>query len=179
MIKSLISDYIDGRRDDIIRDAQRLICIESVCEDGGKAGEPFGPGIARALSAVLSLSEDMGFETEDVDGYMGEINFGDSSEGRKIGIIAHVDVVPAGEGWLYPPFSGTISDGKLYGRGSIDDKGPLIACLYAMKAIRDLGLPRSNHVRYLIGCDEESGFRCIKHYLEKKEQPWGGFSPDG
>lgn len=172
-----LNEIIDRYKDDIIRDTQKLIAFNSIFEESKVAGQPFGPYIERALEYVLKIAEDMGFGTCNVDGYMGEIDYG--TNGKKIGVIAHVDIVPAGEGWTYPPFSGKIVDGKLYGRGSIDDKGPLIATLYALKAIKESGFPCSNHVRFLIGCDEESGFRCIKYYLTKKEQPWGGFSPDG
>jgi succinyl-diaminopimelate desuccinylase len=87
---------------------------------------------------------------------MGEINYG--TDGKKIGMIAHVDIVPVGEGWTHSPFEGQIIDGKLYGRGSIDDKGPLIAALYAMRAIKESGLPCRNNICYLIGCDEEKWF---------------------
>ncbi len=172
-----LNNLIDNYRDDIIRDTRRLLAFNSEYQQSDIEGQPFGPKIAEALEDTLLLARELGFSTNNVDGYMGEIDFG--SEGKKIGVIAHIDIVPAGDGWLHPPFAGVIDDGKLYGRGSIDDKGPLVACLYAIKAIKESGLPLSNHLRYLIGCDEESGFRCIKYYLQKKEQPWGGFSPDG
>jgi succinyl-diaminopimelate desuccinylase len=154
-----------------------LLAHNSVLEEPGEQNKPFGPAIAAALECFLKMADDMGFKTRNVDGYMGEVDYG--SGGKKIGIIAHIDIVPAGEDWTYPPFAGQIVDGKMYGRGTIDDKGPLVASLYALKAIKDSGLPCSNHVRLLVGCDEESGFRCIKHYLTVEEQPWGGFSPDG
>ena len=172
-----LNEIIDSYKDDIIRDTKKLMAYNSVYEESNQLGQPFGLKIAAALECVLKMAVDMGFKTRNVDGYVGEIDYG--TGGKKIGMIAHIDIIPAGDGWTYPPFAGQIVDGKLYGRGSIDDKGPLIAALYAIKAIKESGLPCSNHVRYLIGCDEESGFRCIKYYLTKEEQPWGGFSPDG
>lgn len=174
-----LNALIDSYADDIVRDTQRLIGYNSEYEEGGRPGQPFGAKIAEALDATLALAAGMGFATRNVDGYMGVIDMGDPSRGKKIGMIAHIDIVPAGDGWTYPPFEGRVVDGKLYGRGSVDDKGPLVAALYAMKAVAESGLPVSNHARYLIGADEESGFRCIKYYLTKEEQPWGGFSPDG
>ena len=78
----------------------------------------------------------MGFRTKNIDGYCGYIEFGEGED--LVGIIGHLDVVPTDEGWTYPPFSGTIFDNKIYGRGAIDDKGPVIASLYAMKSIFDL-----------------------------------------
>lgn len=172
-----LNEIIDSYREDIIRDTQKLMAYNSVYEESDQPGQPFGQQIAAALECALEMAAGMGFKKRNVDGYMGEIDYG--TGGKKIGMIAHIDIVPAGEGWTYPPFAGQIVDGKLYGRGSLDDKGPLIAALYAMKAIKESCLPCSNHVRFLIGCDEESGFRCIKYYLNKEEQPWGGFSPDG
>lgn len=176
MIEKL-NEIIEQYRSDIVRDTQRLIAFNSVYEDSDVPHQPFGPQIAAALEDALAMGADMGFATRNVDGYMGEIDFGQG--GKKIGMIVHIDIVPAGEGWSYPPFAGEVVDGKLYGRGSIDDKGPLVAALYAMRAIKESGLPCANHARLLIGCDEESGFRCIKYYLTKEQQPWGGFSPDG
>ena len=173
----ILNEIVQSYKNDIIRDTQKLISHNSVFEESDQEKQPFGPAVAAALECTLEMAVGMGFKTRNVDGYMGEIDYG--TGGKKIGVIAHVDVVPAGEGWTYPPFAGRIVDGKLYGRGAIDDKGPLIASLYAMKAIKESGLPHSNHVRFLVGCDEESGFRCIKHYLSVEEQPWGGFSPDG
>lgn len=174
-----LNNLIDQWRDDILTNTQKLIAIDSEYGVDGGPGQPFGSQIAIALDAVLDLAAEMGFATRNVDGYMGEIDMGNPARGKKIGMIAHIDVVPAGDGWDYPPFAGQVVEGKLYGRGSADDKGPLVAALYAMKAIKESGLPCSNHARYLIGTDEESGFRCIKYYLTKEEQPWGGFSPDG
>lgn len=176
MIEQL-NKIIDDYKENIIKDTQKLISFNSIYEECDVPGQPFGPEIASALECALEMAEDMGFKTRNVDGYMGEIDYG--NDGKKIGMIAHIDIVPAGEGWIHDPFAGEVEDGKLYGRGSIDDKGPLVAALYAMKAIKESGLPCKNHVRFLIGCDEESGFRCIKYYLTKEKQPWGGFSPDG
>lgn len=174
---SKLNSLVDSYKENIISDTQKLISFNSVCNESDKKDQPFGEQIASALECVLTIAEEMGFSTRNVDGYMGEIDWG--SSGKKIGVIAHIDIVPAGEGWTYPPFAGQVVDGKLYGRGAIDDKGPLVAVLYAMKAIKESGLPSSNSIRFLIGCDEESGFRCIKHYLTHENQPWGGFSPDG
>jgi len=173
----LLNEIIDGFKDDIIRDTKKLIGFNSVYEESDKPGQPFGPKIAEALECALEMASGMGFKALNVDGYMGEVDYG--TDGKKIGVIAHIDIVPAGDGWTYPPFEGRVVDGKLYGRGALDDKGPLVASLYAMKAIKESGLPCQNHVRCLIGCDEESGMRCAKYYLSKEKQPWGGFSPDG
>ena len=93
------------------------------------------------------------------------------------GIIGHLDVVPVGDGWTFEPFNPVISDGKLYGRGTTDDKGPVIGALYAMKAVMDT-CKVNKRVRLIVGIDEERGWRCIKHYKEVEEMPTIGFSPD-
>ena len=95
-----------------------------------------------------------------------------------IGILCHVDVVPAGEGWTVDPFGGEVKDIRIYARGAIDDKGPTLAAYYAMKIVQELGLPLNKRVRMIIGTDEESDWRCVKHYFEVEEMPVMGFAPD-
>lgn len=95
-----------------------------------------------------------------------------------LGILCHVDVVPVGDSWTHPPFKGEVVDGKLYGRGAIDDKGPTMAAYLAMKMIKDAGIELDKRVRMIIGTDEESGFRCVDHYFTKEEMPTIGFAPD-
>src|SRR5699024_854074 len=91
---------------------------------------------------------------------------------------AHVDVVPVGTGWETDPFSPVIKDGRIYARGSSDDKGPGVAAYYALKMIKDLDLPVSKKIRFIIGTDEESGWMCMDHYLANEPIPDFGFSPD-
>lgn len=98
-------------------------------------------------------------------------------EKNYFGIVGHLDVVPVGDGWTYEPFNPQLSDGKLYGRGTTDDKGPVIASLYAMKAVMDT-CKVNKRVRLIVGLDEERSWKCIKHYKEVEEMPTLGFSPD-
>lgn len=176
-MEKILNDLIDTYQEEIIETTKRLIEHPSLYEEG-KEGCPFGEPIEKALEEVLEIAGEMGFKTHNYEGYAGTVQLGE--EGKQIGVLTHIDVVPPGEGWTYPPFEGTINDGKLYGRGSLDDKGPLAATLFAMKAIKESGLPIKNHVRHIIGTDEESGFmRGLKYYLKKEDSPWGGFSPDG
>ena len=100
-----------------------------------------------------------------MDNRVGWVEYGDGEE--MVGVLGHMDVVPLGEGWIYPAFGGEIHDGKLYGRGVLDDKGPVIGAIYAMKAIRDLNLPIDRRIRVMFGTDEECGSSCVKHYIEK------------
>lgn len=175
-MEPVLNDLIEQYRDDIIKTVEKLVEHPSMYEEG-KPGSPFGEPIEKALEEVLKIGEDMGFETHNYEGYAGTVQWG--ANGRQIGVLTHVDVVPPGDGWTYPPFEGTIDNGRIYGRGSLDDKGPMAAALFAMKAVKESGLPVKNHIRHIIGTDEESGFmRGLKYYLAKEEAPWGGFSPD-
>ena len=176
-MEKILEELVEQYRDEIVETTKKLVALPSLYEEGNET-YPFGEPIGKALEKVLEISEEMGFETCIHDGYVGTVKWG--NEGKQIGILTHIDVVPPGEGWTYPPFEGTIENGRLYGRGSLDDKGPMAASLFAMKAIKESGLPVKNHVCHIIGTDEESGFmRCLKNYLEKEPAPWGGFSPDG
>lgn len=173
-----IDELVKSYREDMIQSLEELVSIPSVInlENAGE-GAPFGMEIRSALDGLLKLARELGFETRDYDGYAAAVDFG--TEGKEVGILSHIDVVPPGNGWSKNPFVPEIVNGKMYGRGTIDDKGPLVASLYAMKAVKESGLPIRNHVRHIIGCDEETGHRCIKYYLTKEKGPDLGFSPDG
>ena len=173
-----IDELVKSYREDMIQSLEELVSIPSVInlENAGE-GAPFGMEIRSALDGLMKLAGELGFETRDYDGYAAAVDFG--TEGKEVGILSHIDVVPPGNGWTKNPFVPEIVNGKMYGRGTIDDKGPLVASLYAMKAVKESGLPIRNHVRHIIGCDEETGHRCIKYYLTKEKGPDLGFSPDG
>lgn len=170
-----LDKQIEGYRQDILTSTQEILRIPSV--KGSRApGAPFGEGITQALHYALSLSEKLGFETKNFDGYIGHAEYGEGEE--ILGILVHLDVVPAGVGWTYPPFGGEIRGGRIYGRGAIDNKGPAMAALYALKAVRDLGQPLSKKVRIIFGCDEESGWEDIEYYRTREKMPDLGFAPD-
>lgn len=137
---------------------------------------PFGQGALDCLLHFLSLAEGMGFVTHNYDGYVGDVEFGEGPE--EFAILCHLDVVPAGAGWTRDPFGGIVEDGKIWGRGAVDDKGPAICCLYAMKALKDEGFTPSKKIKLIVGCNEESGWACIDHYREVATLPETGFSPD-
>lgn len=145
---------------------------------------PFGKETADCLQFFLNLAKSMGFETHNYDNYVGEVVFG---EGKDFAILAHLDVVPAGSGWKYPPFGGVINDDvsdggvkgmKIWGRGAMDDKGPAVACLYCLKALKDEGYVPDRKIKLIVGCNEESGWKCIDHYNKVAVMPEEGFSPD-
>ncbi len=148
-------------------------------KDIPSANAPFGVEIKKCLDYVLQTSKDMGFSVVDCDGYAGHVDFVGSGN-DVLGILGHLDVVPSkAEEWLYPPYGGEIHDGKLFGRGTMDDKGPMIACLFAIKALKDAGFQPQKTVRLIFGCDEESGMECMRHYFTKMPYPSIAFSPDG
>jgi succinyl-diaminopimelate desuccinylase len=163
-------------KQDIITAIQACIQIKSVKDvEHAAPGAPFGPGIQEGLEWILALGEKFGFTVKNVEGYAGHIEMG---SGDLLGILGHIDVVPEGEGWSVPPFSATIKDGKIFGRGALDDKGPSLAALFAMKAIIDAQIPLNKRVRLIIGTDEESGWADMDYYFSKEEVPQIGFAPD-
>ena len=171
----MLDQYIDNLKNDIIKEICNLVNIPSVSEENDNPEMPFGEGCKNALEYTLKLGEQLGFRTKNIDNNCGYIEFG---EGEKlVGIIGHLDVVPSGDGWDTPPFEASIRDGKIFGRGTIDDKGPVISSLYAMKAVKD-NLKINSRVRLILGLNEEKGWKCINHYKEKEEHPTIGFSPD-
>jgi len=165
------------RKDDLIRDLQGLVRIRSVYDET-TVGEdtPFGEGPKNALDYMLEKGKENGFQVKNVDHFAGHIEMGSGE--KLVGVLGHVDVVPEGDGWTFDPYGGEIHDGKIYGRGTADDKGPTMAAFYALKIVKELGLPLSKRVRLIIGTDEESGMRCIKNYFQKEEMPDVGFVPD-
>ncbi len=121
------------------------------------------------MEKFLEAAQRDGFKTENVDHVAGHIEYGTGKE--TLGILAHVDVMPAGQGWQTNPFIPVIKDGRLYARGASDDKGPAMAAYYGLKLLKELQLPISKKVRLILGTDEESGWRCMTHYFEKMPTP--------
>ncbi len=165
-------------RAEFIDKARALLCIPTVLEhfDESNVEEPFGEAIRKALDLMLEFGMRDGFEVKNIANFAGHIEMGQGEE--ILGILGHLDVVPAGGKWTDDPFSATLRDGRIYARGAMDDKGPTIAAYLAMKIIKDLGVPLRKRVRLILGCDEESGMRCIKKYLEHEAMPDLGFAPD-
>lgn len=172
----MFEKYIDKFKNDIISSTCRLIEIPSVYEKSDNPKTPFGKNANSALEYILFLGEQLGFRTKNIDGYCGYIEFGEGEE--LVGIVGHLDVVPASSnGWTFPPFEGTVKNGNIYGRGAVDDKGPVISSLYAMKAVMD-NSKINKRVRLILGLNEETGWKCIDYYKKYEESPTIGFSPD-
>jgi len=155
-----------------------LIKIPSVIDETNEL-RPFGIEIDNALKKVLEICERIGFKTYyDPEGYYGYAEYGSGTE--MIGILGHIDVVSEGDAqnWKHSPYAGDIASGKIFGRGAIDDKGPLVAAIYATKALIDANITFTKRVRIIIGTDEETAWRGICRYVAKEELPTMGFTPD-
>ncbi|WAM34074.1 dipeptidase PepV [Caldicellulosiruptor morganii] len=178
-VKMLIEREIDALKEDIIASTIRLIKVRSV-EDEPQEGMPFGKGVNDALVFCEELCRKLGFETKNFDGYALEARFGNQNE--DVCVIGHLDIVPEGEGWSVPPYEGVIKDGKIYGRGAIDDKGPSIAALYGMYVVKKLAeegkISLDRSLRFVFGTNEESGSKCLQYYFKKAKYPTVGFTPD-
>lgn len=171
-----LEQAVSSRQEDVVRSVCELVRINSVPSEP-KEGFPFGEGPAKALEYALRLCETLGFRTKNLDNYVGYAEIGQGEE--LLGILTHLDVVPEGSGWSYPPFGAVIENGKLFGRGAIDDKGPAIAAVYAVKAVADAGIPLNKRIRIIFGTDEETGWRDMDYYMEKGEEiPAYSFAPD-
>ncbi len=172
-----LKSYVLSRQEELIACLQENLRIPSV-EGPALPDAPYGAAVRDSLHHVLSAAEKLGFRTENVDNHLGWCEYGEGEE--MVAILGHLDVVPSGEGWTVDPYGGELFDGKLWGRGTTDDKGPSIAALYALAAIRDSGLPLKRRIRILFGCNEETGSADIKYYLKSGgEIPVMGFTPDG
>ncbi len=174
--KQAIAAYVDAHFDEEVKALQEMVRIKSVKEEG-EAPAPFGQGMRDCLDNALALGESLGFSARDLDGYMGILETEEKEE--SLGVLAHIDTVPLGTGWSYEPIGAQIEDGRLYGRGSIDNKGPAVCSLYALAAVKAANIPLSKKVMIMLGCDEESGWACIDRYKKTDKEPTMSFSPDG
>ena len=174
-LEDTILKKVDELGDSMIESIRELVRIGSV-EEEAEPDMPFGRGVRDALHKALFISESLGFSTVNLENYIGYAQYGRGED--YVCAIGHVDVVPVGEGWVHPPFSAYMENGTIYGRGVLDNKGPVLACLYGLAALKELELPMKHPVRIIFGCDEESGFEDLTYYLSKERPPIYGFTPD-
>lgn len=167
--------WIDRLSNEMLDEIRKSVRIPSVA---GKPEEdaPFGQEVTRALEHALALADRMGFRTVNLDNMVGFAEYGEGEE--MVAVLGHLDVVPAGEGWTYPPFGAEIHDDRIYGRGILDDKGPILGALFALKAIKESGVQLKRRVRIIFGGNEESGCKGVERYLKTEEVPVAGFTPD-
>lgn len=176
MYREKIDAYIDSKKDEMLEDLKTLVRINS---QRGRAeeGKPFGDGPAKVIAAAEGLMKQYGLQTTNYDNYVVTGDFG--TQEKALDILAHLDVVPVAEDWtVTEPFQPKVVDGRIYGRGTADDKGPAIAALYALRAIRELGLPMKKSVRLILGSDEECGSGDLEYYYAKEQEAPYTFTPD-
>lgn len=171
-----LDQRIDGCQKEMIEKLTALVAIPSIATEMTDYGMPYGPDIANALHYALELAEKLGFATHNEDDRYGWAETGD--RGPLVGIFTHLDIVPAGDGWTFDPFQVTEQDGCLYGRGILDNKGPAVACLYALKTCCDMGISWPCRVRIWFGTNEEKGMNDIQLYIRKYGAPDFAFVPD-
>ena len=169
-------EQIKPLTEEMLANMARLIKYNSV-QGQAQPGKPFGEVPAACLAEALQIADEMGFETVNMENYCGYAEMGSGKE--IIGLCAHLDVVPAGEGWNTDPFTLTRVGDNVFGRGVSDDKGAVIASLYAMKLVKESGVALNKRVRLLMGCNEETGSRCMAYYAKHGEPITAGFTPDG
>ncbi len=176
MYKEKIDAYLDDKREEMLDDLKKLVRINSQ-KGEAKEGRPFGDGPAEALHMAEQMMRQYGLTTRNYDNYVVTGDFSDQEKG--LDILAHLDVVPVTEDWtVTQPFEPKVVDGRIYGRGTADDKGPAVAALYALRAIRELGIPLKKSVRLILGSDEECGSGDLKHYYSIEQEAPYTFTPD-
>ncbi len=172
-----LKELVERQREPLLKTLGESIRIPSVREEDA-SGYPYGENIQRCLEFMLETGKSLGLRVGSMNYQVGWCELGDGEE--MVAVLGHLDVVPAGEGWSGNPFSGEVRDGKVFGRGSMDDKGPTVAALYALSALKESGLPLRRRIRLLMGTNEETGSADMKYYLAHGgEMPVMGLTPDG
>ena len=170
-----IDAFIEAHEKQLFRDIARLVAIDSV-EGEPAPGAPFGEGPARVLAEGLKIAGELGLKSVNCGDHIGYAEIGEGED--YLATITHLDVVPVGEGWTEDPFAMREREGYIIGRGVMDDKGPSVLCLYALKYLKDRGLPLRYPVRALLGINEETGMADVEYYLANYKAPLFCFSPD-
>ena len=171
MFGEKILDYWD----DILKDLKEMIAIPSVAK-GADGKYPFGKDAAAAVDKAMELCAKYDLNAKNCDYYAMHAEIGSGEENAVV--MAHLDVVPAGEGWLSDPFTMDIRDGFAYGRGVSDNKGPAIVALHCLRALRDAGVVGKRKLRVVLGSAEEIGMQDMGYYFSKEQTPTMGFTPD-
>lgn len=156
-------------KDDILKSLDELMQIPSIASDGTDNAE-------KALDYILNLAKSMGFKTKKIGNIAGHVEYGKGEE--LSAVLTHVDVVPCGEGWNFPPYKLTRKDNMLYGRGIADDKGSAIVALYCLKVLKDNNIVGKRKLRVIFGCAEEVGMLDMKAYFKEEKVPDMAFTPD-
>lgn len=175
-MRDLIKQKVAQYQEEMVSVLEKLVNSRSVSSEA-KEGFPHGADVAKTLDLALSICDEYGFNTKNVDYEAGYAEIGSGE--KLIGILGHLDVVPAGVNWSTDPFKMTRVGNKLFGRGVMDDKGPVAANIIALKIVNELKPNLKSRIRLIMGCDEERGSSCLKHYVEKEGHIDMGYTPDG
>ena len=170
-----IDRFVEENTEAIVRDIARLVAVDSV-EGKAEDGAPFGKGPKEALALGLQIARELGLEAVNCENYIGYAALGEGK--RYLATITHLDIVPVGEGWTGDPFTLREREGWLLGRGVLDDKGPSVLCLYALKYLKERGVNLRYPIRALLGANEETGMGDVEYYLKHYPAPLFAFSPD-
>ena len=168
--------YLDKRKDEIIQELISLASIKSVSDENSDV-KPFGQGCQDVLAWMLEKGKKQGFKTRNFENYLGCIEL-DNHSSDSIGLWSHLDVVPEGEGWLTPPYTPTLKDGFLFGRGVGDNKSAAIGVFFIQQAIRDLKIEMKHNVQLYLGCNEEVGMKDVEYFVKNYEAPKFSLVPD-
>lgn len=171
----VLNAWLKAHEQELLEVTQAVLRINSI-EAPAESNAPYGRGNREALDFVLGLAESYGMKTTDLEGHLGYADFGSGE--RLVMTLGHLDVVPVGPGWKHEPFGAELDDGYIYARGAIDDKGPTMASLFALRAIKECFPDLGVRFRAALGCDEESGFGCVERYVKTEEAPTYGIAPD-
>ena len=172
-----IDRFISENKDGIVRDIARIVAVPSV-EGPAEPDAPYGAASKQALNCALQIARELGLKTSNCENRIGYAFVGEDMGGDYLATMTHVDVVPAGDGWPADPFTLREQDGYLLGRGVMDDKGPSILCLYALKYLQDSGRKLRYPIRALLGSNEETGMEDVDYYLANYPAPLFCISPD-
>ena len=175
----VIDRWLEEAMPEFEKDLAELVSYNSV-EAPAEDKAPFGREVAGALESAVSMAEKFGFSVRN-EAYYGVADWGDA-EGSKDGFMAvlgHLDVVPAlPEDWSHDPFEMTAVGDRLYGRGTMDDKGPMLAAIYAAASLKAAGYEPRVPLRFIFGTNEETGMAGVARYVQTESMPLGGFTPD-
>jgi predicted dipeptidase len=179
-------EILDTYKEEMVETLRELCRFPSLAEATDPSAEsPFGPAVQGALDYMLDKAARDGFAVKNVDNYGGHIDFPGKNAtaedpGDIVALVGHLDVVPVGDlsQWESDPFEMEIRDGKMYGRGTVDDKGPLLAAYFAVRALKEAGFVPEKTIRIMLGCDEETNWDGMEYYFEHMPRPDFGFTPD-
>lgn len=173
-----VTQWVNTHKDEFIDDLKTWVKVPSISRaDQAKPGAPFGTECEKILNLVLDRAKTLGFKTENHEGYAGSILLGDYE--KDIGLVSHLDVVPEGDSWIYPPFDAIQKGDFIVGRGSSDNKGPAVIDLYLLRLFRDLNIPLKHNIRVIYGLAEETNMADIAWYAQNGPVPEISIITDG